>query len=150
VAEFDPEPLFVGSKCREEPVYMGLEEPGYPAVRQLSVMTRTSKTSSGPMGYLIRDFAPPDAEGVNAVAVAAFWQYSEHYTVWPTLSKAAANTAALSQQGELVVADLDGRVVGAVGYFGPRHLKHAIFESDWAVMRMLVVDPDLLGDFRTT
>jgi hypothetical protein len=129
---------------------MGLEEPGYPAVRQLSVMTRTSKTSSGPMGYLIRDFAPPDAEGVNAVAVAAFWQYSEHYTVWPTLSKAAANTAALSQQGELVVADLDGRVVGAVGYFGPRHLKHAIFESDWAVMRMLVVDPDLLGDFRTT
>lgn len=93
----------------------------------------------------IRDFAVADAAAVNAVALAAFEQYRGHYEDWPAFASFVGAMANLAEQGELIVAELDGRIAGAVAYFGPRAAKPALFDPDWPVIRMLVVDPAARG-----
>ena len=97
------------------------------------------------MSAVIREFRSKDASAVNAVAVAAFAQYAEHYSDWAAFSKNLSNTAALADHGELVVAESKGQVVGAVAYIGPTRPKSSFFEQGWPIMRMLVVSPSARG-----
>lgn len=97
------------------------------------------------MSVILRAFETADATAVNAVAVAAFKQYQEHYSDWPALSKSLGNMAALADQGELIVAETEGIVIGAVAYIGPNKPKSAFFEQEWPIMRMLVVSPSARG-----
>ncbi len=93
----------------------------------------------------LRDFMASDETVVNEIAVAAFEQYKQPYSDWPTLVKGLANTAALAQSGQLIVAERNGTIVGAVAYIGPNAPKWSIFEVHWPVMRMLVVVPQARG-----
>src|SRR5690349_15309119 len=93
----------------------------------------------------VRDYESSDAEHVNRIAVAAFHQFSEKYEDWPAMRANLAKTSDLSTSGELIVAELDGRPVGAVGYFGPGSRKAAYFDQRWPIIRMLVVDPAFRG-----
>jgi GNAT superfamily N-acetyltransferase len=93
----------------------------------------------------VRDYESSDAEHVNRIAVAAFNQFSEKYEDWPAMRANLAKTSGLSASGELIVAELDGRPVGAVGYFGPGSRKAAYFDQRWPIIRMLVVDPAFRG-----
>ena len=97
------------------------------------------------MSYRIRDFRPGDAPAVNTVALAAFGQYAGDYTDWPTFAANVGRTAALAGQGELIVAELDGEVVGAVTYIGPHRPKSDFFELAWPIIRLLVVAPSARG-----
>ena len=97
------------------------------------------------MFVTVRDFRPTDAPAVNAVAVAAFEQYAAHYSDWPSLSKNLANTAALADHGELIVAEAEGQVIGAVAYIAAAMPKSSFFEQHWPIMRMLVVSPSARG-----
>jgi ribosomal protein S18 acetylase RimI-like enzyme len=94
---------------------------------------------------VIRDFAAADAAAVNAVALAAFEQYRGEYQDWPAFSAFVGAMADLAESGELIVAEIDGRIAGAVAYFEPRAAKPALFDPDWPVIRMLVVDPAARG-----
>lgn len=51
----------------------------------------------------------------------------------------------LAEAGEIIVAELDGRVVGAVAYVGPGTPKAAFFQPEWPIMRLLVVAPSARG-----
>nr|WP_315491642.1 GNAT family N-acetyltransferase [uncultured Rhodoferax sp.] len=93
----------------------------------------------------IRDFQPLDAPAVNALAVAAFEQYTAHYSDWPAFSKNLANTSALADQGELIVAEAEGLVVGTVAYISASRPKSSFFDQHWPIMRMLVVSPSARG-----
>lgn len=54
--------------------------------------------------------------------------------------------ASLADYAELIVAEDDNRLVGAVGYVAPATPPRAdFFDFDWAIVRMLVVDPDSRG-----
>lgn len=54
--------------------------------------------------------------------------------------------ASLADHAELIVAVCDRELVGAVGYVGPGITPRAeFFEPDWAIIRMLVVDPKSRG-----
>ena len=97
------------------------------------------------MPVALRAFEPADAAAVNAVALAAFEQYRGHYADWPAFSKNLAHTSALADQGELIVAEAEGQVIGAVTYIGPGKPKNACFEPEWPIMRMLVVSPAARG-----
>lgn len=97
------------------------------------------------MSVSLRACEPADAAAVNAVAVRAFEQYAQHYTDWPAFSKNLAHTAALASQAELIVAESLGQILGAVAYIGPSKPKNAFFDQQWAIMRMLVVDPAARG-----
>lgn len=93
----------------------------------------------------IRDYHASDDAAVNALAVAAFEQYQAMYDDWPGFRSRLENMSAIAATGELVVAELDGVLVGAVGYVGPHKPKADYFEPEWPIMRMLVVAPEARG-----
>lgn len=97
------------------------------------------------MRYCIREFTEADTESVNAVALAAFAQYSGAYTDWSAFSKNISSMASLAKDGEIIVADTDRGIIGAVVYIGPHQPKSAIFDTSWPIMRMLVVTPSARG-----
>lgn len=97
------------------------------------------------MTIRIRNFEPADASVVNAIAVAAFEQYKDSYSDWPQFVKGVARMAELAHSGEIIVAEHDGKVMGAVAYIGPKAPKAPIFEPHWPIMRMLVVEPQARG-----
>lgn len=96
---------------------------------------------------IVRDFSPADADGVNAVALAAFAQYESAYDDWETLARGVGSMAALAQDGRIFVAgDSTGKILGAVAYFGPHGGPRAeFFAPEWPIIRMLVVDPAARG-----
>ena len=49
--------------------------------------------------------------------------------------------ADLAADADLLVAELDGHVVGAIVHVGPGRPRSAIFPIEWSVIRMPVVDP---------
>jgi GNAT superfamily N-acetyltransferase len=93
----------------------------------------------------IRAYREADRAAVNAVALAAFAQYAGDYEDWPTFSAGIGRMADLAADGDLLVAERDGRVVGAVVHVGPGRPRSAIFPDEWSVIRMLVVDPAARG-----
>lgn len=97
------------------------------------------------MTLRLRAFEPDDTAAVNALAVAAYEQYRGHYADWPAFAKNLANAAALADQGEFIVAEMAGQVVGGVVYIGPNRPRQAFFDADWPIMRMLAVSPAARG-----
>jgi ribosomal protein S18 acetylase RimI-like enzyme len=90
---------------------------------------------------VIRPYAPRDRDAVNAVARAAFAQYSEDYEDWPSFIEGIGRMADLALDADVLVAEQDGMIVGAVAHVGPGQPRSAIFPPEWSVIRMLVVDP---------
>ena len=94
------------------------------------------------MQVTIRPFSTADANAVNSVALAAFAEYEGVYSDWETLIRGVGATAELDGQGEIIVAEEGGAIVGAVAYFAPGTSPRAdFFEPEWPIVRMLVVDP---------
>lgn len=94
---------------------------------------------------MLRDFVPPDAAQVDALGLAAFEAYRDAYSDWPAFRALIATMSTLAASGEIIVAEQDGRLVGAVAYIGPGKPKSGIFLPEWPIMRMLVVAPDVQG-----
>ncbi|MGZ5183262.1 MAG: GNAT family N-acetyltransferase [Ramlibacter sp.] len=90
-------------------------------------------------------FAPQDREAVNAVARAAFAQYSRDYEDWTGFIEGIGRMAELARDADLLVAEQDGVIVGAVAHVGPGRPRAAFFPPEWSVIRMLVVDPARRG-----
>ena len=97
------------------------------------------------MSYTVREFRAGDADAVNRVALAAFEQYRDAYTDWPAFSANLGRMAALAENAELIVADVNRAIAGAVAYVGPGRPRSTLFEPEWPVIRMLVVSPDARG-----
>ena len=97
------------------------------------------------MSYQIREFQPEDETAVNAVALSAFSEYRQAYSDWSAFSRNIGNMAALATTGELLVATIQSRIVGAVVYVGPGKPKREFFQPEWPILRMLVTEPALRG-----
>jgi GNAT superfamily N-acetyltransferase len=93
----------------------------------------------------LRNFLTADACCIDALAVVAFEQFAKAYDDWPGFRTKIANMSALAATGEIIVAEMDGRVVGAVAYIGPGAPKAAFFRAEWPIMRMLVIAPEARG-----
>ena len=94
----------------------------------------------------LRDFAASDADAVNRAAKAAWMQFQpELKEDWEGFIGYAANTAALAGELDLIVAELDGSIAGVIGYVRPHRPREAVFPPEWAVIRMLSVDPAARG-----
>ncbi len=93
----------------------------------------------------MRLYEPRDQEAVNAVARAAFAQYADDYEDWPSFIEGIGRMADLSKHADLLVAEQDGAIVGAVAHVGPGAPRAAFFPDTWSVIRMLVVDPQRRG-----
>jgi ribosomal protein S18 acetylase RimI-like enzyme len=95
--------------------------------------------------YILREFRPDDEAAVNEIALAAFEEYHHHYDDWAAFSRIIGNMASLSESGELIVATVQEKVVGAVVYVGAGAKKSEFFAAEWPILRMLVVVPIYRG-----
>ncbi len=51
----------------------------------------------------------------------------------------------LAESAELIVAEMDSQIVGAIVYVGPNTSKAEFFKPEWAIIRMLVVSHESRG-----
>ena len=51
----------------------------------------------------------------------------------------------IAAEGELLVAEKDGAIVGCVGYIPPGRSLNPVFAKDWAALRFMAVDPAARG-----
>jgi len=93
----------------------------------------------------LRDYSPNDASAVDLLAVAAFDEFKNAYTDWPNFKTKISAMSSLSTSGELILAEHQSRLVGAVAYIGPHKPKNEFFQPEWSIMRMLVVAPEARG-----
>lgn len=93
----------------------------------------------------IREFREADSGRINEVALSAFAQFKLDYDDWPAMAAGIGSMAALAQKGEIIVAEHDGAIIGAVAYIAPHAPKAPYFDAAWPIIRMLVVDPPSRG-----
>jgi len=97
------------------------------------------------MNFQIKNFIPEQREALNQLALDAFSDFKEIYEDWLGFSQKISNMASLSKNSEIIVAVQDQQLLGAVAYLSPKSIKSEMFDKDWAVLRMLVVDPKKRG-----
>jgi ribosomal protein S18 acetylase RimI-like enzyme len=93
----------------------------------------------------LRDFREADVVQVNRVALAAFDEFRSRYTDWSAMVSVISRMSALADGGEIIVAELDGTIIGAVAYIPPGSPKAPYFDQSWPTIRMLVVNPACRG-----
>jgi GNAT superfamily N-acetyltransferase len=97
------------------------------------------------MHVSLRDFSTSDAAIIDRLAVASFSQYSNDFQDWPAMVRILEKMSDMAANAELIIAEHEGRIIGAVGYVPPSSPKAAHFKPEWPIIRMLVVDPDARG-----
>jgi GNAT superfamily N-acetyltransferase len=93
----------------------------------------------------IRDYRVADAQALNGVALAAFMQFKDEYSDWPAMAANVSRMSDLASNGEIVLVEIGGRVVGGVAYVARGNPKVSFFDQSWPIIRMLVVDPASRG-----
>ena len=94
---------------------------------------------------ILRNYSDADAAAVRRLAVAAFEEFRSAYSDWMAMVASISQMPALAATAEIIVAELDGMLVGAVAYVAPGRPKAAFFDTSWPIVRMLVVDPAVRG-----
>ncbi|MDH5559666.1 MAG: GNAT family N-acetyltransferase [Deltaproteobacteria bacterium] len=92
---------------------------------------------------IIRVFQTRDATAVDALALKAFEQYSAHYKPWEEFRGKIGHMSMMPI--EIILAEKVGKIAGAVGFVAPGKVVDSHFDPQWAVIRMLVVDPVFRG-----
>ena len=94
---------------------------------------------------IIRDFREADGPSLNRVALAAFSQFQGQYSDWPAMADGVSRMSQLASNGEIIVGECHGRIVGGVVYVPGGHPKAAYFDQSCPIIRMLVVAPSARG-----
>ncbi len=97
---------------------------------------------------VLRLARPDDLEAVSAVNRAAYAEYGAHMEperIARYLNNAGDVWSRLDTS-DLLVAELDGKIVGSLTYFSPGPRSQAQgWPADWAGLRLLAVDPAARG-----
>lgn len=100
---------------------------------------------SGGTAVSLRGYREQDAARLKQIVALAWRRFAPHFNDWPAFETRLLDIERLAAQAELTVAESGGLVAGFVGYAGPGVPKADFFEPDWAVIRMLSVDPAMGG-----
>jgi ribosomal protein S18 acetylase RimI-like enzyme len=92
-----------------------------------------------------RNYRNEDAAAINSLAVRCFTQYKDKYSDWASFENGLNQFSDLARLSEIIIAELDGKIVGAVAYVPPDVKKAEHFPQDTPIIRMLVVDPKYRG-----
>ena len=93
------------------------------------------------MAFTIRTARESEREAADRVALRSFAEYEHEYPDWRPVLHGGTPMAKIAEEGELVVAEMDGAIVGCVGYIPPGRSRNPVFEKDWAALRFMAVDP---------
>jgi hypothetical protein len=90
---------------------------------------------------VVREYLPNDSAQVNDLALLAFEQFKDSYHDWPGFRVKIGNMSALADVGELIVAEAEGQIVGAVAYVGPGVPKAEFFRQSGRSCECLSLPP---------
>ena len=97
------------------------------------------------MAFTIRTASAGDRDAADAVARRAFAEYERAYPEWIPVLREGKPMSGIADEGELLVAESAGRIVGCVGYIPPGRSRSPVFAKDWAALRFMAVDPPARG-----
>jgi hypothetical protein len=89
------------------------------------------------MNVTLRDFQSADADTIDRIALAAFEEYRSAYSNWPAFSKNIGAMSSLATTAEMIVAETDAGLAGAVAYVAPDRPKAAFFDPSWPRSRSI-------------
>jgi ribosomal protein S18 acetylase RimI-like enzyme len=90
---------------------------------------------------VIRTARKSDHDAADRVARLAFAEYERDYPEWVPVLLEGRPMSKIAAEGELVVAEMEGAIVGCVGYIPPGRSRNAVFAKEWAALRFMAVDP---------
>lgn len=90
----------------------------------------------------VRQARPEDLARADRVACRAYAEYEREFPEWIPYLRRGVPMTELAREAQVLVAELDGAIAGAVGYVAPHWAKHAAFPREWAALRFMAVDPD--------
>jgi ribosomal protein S18 acetylase RimI-like enzyme len=104
-----------------------------------------------PPDLTLRDAHPEELDEAAAVMVAAYEEYAPFLSPesWEYLRHDVADVRGRLSHAELVVAELTGRIVGAVTFY-PDGTSYVLptqtpWPKEWAAIRLLTVHPEVRG-----
>ena len=110
-----------------------------------SFLSVTTTVAAKESVITIRDYRPQDAEVVNEITRLAWEQFRDHFPDFNTFIAESSKMSTLTETCELLLAKMDDKIVGVVGYGPPHRPKQPCFNPAWAVIRMLSTHPEARG-----
>lgn len=93
----------------------------------------------------IRKYTDTDRLAVGQVVRRAWAELEADTPGWKELAQRLGTLTRNASYTEIIVAELDGNIVGAVGYVGPYQPKPDFFAPEWPMVRFLSVVPEARG-----
>jgi GNAT superfamily N-acetyltransferase len=97
------------------------------------------------MNVKTRSYSQTDKPAVDQVVSDAWSELAAVMPGWGELAPRLGALTASAEYTEIVVAELDGEIVGAVGYVGPNRPKPDFFLPEWPMVRFMSVVPKARG-----
>jgi GNAT superfamily N-acetyltransferase len=97
------------------------------------------------MSVSIRDYFQTDKLAVDQVVRDAWSELASAMPAWDELASRLGGLTANADRSEILVAELDGKIVGATGYVGPHQPKPDFFAPEWPMVRFMSVVPEARG-----
>jgi len=97
------------------------------------------------MTITFRKYAQNDRPAVDKVVHDAWIELAPLTPGWDRLAPRLGALTENASYTEIVVAELDGEIIGAVGYVGPHRPKPDFFAPEWPMVRFLSVAPTARG-----
>ena len=93
----------------------------------------------------IRDYRPADRERVDSLVRAAWQELAIVMPGWSALEGRLGALTEKAAESEVIVAELEGELVGAAGYVGAHRPKPDFFDPAWPIVRLMSVSPAQRG-----
>jgi ribosomal protein S18 acetylase RimI-like enzyme len=90
---------------------------------------------------MIHQALPHQLAHADRVACRAYAEYEREFPEWVPHLRRGVPMTELAREAQVLVAEIDGVIAGAVGYVAPHRPKHAVFPPQWAALRFMAVDP---------
>jgi len=97
------------------------------------------------MNLKTRGYLPTDKQAVDQVVQDAWIELATAMPGWNDLAQRLGALTAHADDIEIVVAELNDRIVGAVGYVAPNKPKPDFFAPEWPMIRFMSVVPRARG-----
>jgi ribosomal protein S18 acetylase RimI-like enzyme len=97
------------------------------------------------MNVKIRTYLLSDKQAVDEVVKDAWMELAPVMAGWTELAPRLGALTANADDIEIMVAELNGRIAGAVGYVAPDKPKPDFFAPDWPMIRFMSVSSKARG-----
>jgi len=108
---------------------------------QAPINQSTHPPLTTPMNLKTRGYLSRDKQAVDQVVQDAWTEFAAAMPGWNDLAPRLGALTANADDIEIVVAELNDRIVGTVGYVAPSKPKADFFAPEWPIIRFMSVVP---------